>query len=154
MNAFRRLSLVALVSLLWASAQAAELEVHVEGARSTNGVLMLGLYETAEAFTKAPDLYDSVDGYLRDRGRVLGASIRLDSGIRVATFSGLKPGRYAVVVFHDQNRNGQFDKLLGLPKEVYGFSNNARGFLGPPDFDEAAVVLENGRKAITIELSF
>ena len=154
MKALRSLAPAVLCGLLWTTPQAAELEVHVEGAGSADGVLMFGIYDTAEAFAIAPDLCDSVDGYLRDVGRVLGASIRLDTGIRTATFSGLKPGRYAVVVFHDRNRNGQFDRLLGQPREVYGFSNNARGFLGPPDFDEAAVLLEEGRKVITIELSF
>lgn len=51
----------------------------------------------------------------------------------------LDEGTYAVSVFHDMNLNGVLDKnLLGVPAEPYGFSNNARGWMGPPKFADAA----------------
>ena len=65
-----------------------------------------------------------------------------DGGTRLqARFTGLAPGRYAVVVLHDTNANGRFDvSALGIPKDDYGFSNNPVLF-GRPDFDRIAFEL-------------
>lgn len=57
------------------------------------------------------------------------------------TFDGLSPGRYAVMVIHDENGNGQLDtNLVGMPVEGYGFSNNPQ-VMRKPTFDEAAFAL-------------
>jgi uncharacterized protein (DUF2141 family) len=55
---------------------------------------------------------------------------------RVEVVSGeFHTGSMPFAVFHDSNRNGVLDKnIMGLPKEEYGFSNNARGKTGPPDY--------------------
>ena len=45
----------------------------------------------------------------------------------------------------------QRGELLGLPTERYGFSNDARGRMGPPGFDAAAVPLDADH-SITIRL--
>lgn len=53
-------------------------------------------------------------------------------------FVDLEPGFYAISSFHDENANSNLDtNFLGIPKEPYGFSNNASKPFGPPDFDEA-----------------
>ena len=33
---------------------------------------------------------------------------------------------------------GKFDTFFGLPKEKYGFSNDAAVFFGPPSFEESS----------------
>jgi Uncharacterized protein conserved in bacteria (DUF2141) len=39
----------------------------------------------------------------------------------------------------DENGNGVLDKnFFGVPVEGYGFSNDARGSMGPPAFEKAA----------------
>jgi hypothetical protein len=38
--------------------------------------------------------------------------------------------------------------------EPYGFSNNVRGFLGPPDFEEAIMEVNAGDKAVRIALIY
>jgi len=49
----------------------------------------------------------------------------------------LKPGKYAVRYFHDENLNGKMDtNFMGIPTEGYGFSNNAVGKFGPPAFEK------------------
>lgn len=51
----------------------------------------------------------------------------------------LPPGKYAVSAYVDSNRSGKLDKNFpGVPKEMYGFSNNVHGIFGPTDFTEAA----------------
>ena len=47
-------------------------------------------------------------------------------------------GQYAIAVYHDKNKNGKLDtNILGIPLEVYGFSNNARGKFGPASWNQA-----------------
>ena len=44
---------------------------------------------------------------------------------------------YVIKVFHDVNSNGKLDTaMFGIPLEAYGFSNNARGKFGSPDYSE------------------
>ena len=55
--------------------------------------------------------------------------------------------------FHDTDGNGRLSTWpVGLPKEAYGFSNDARGRFGPPSFDAAAFDLSasGARQAITL----
>ena len=62
------------------------------------------------------------------------------------------PGTYAIGIFHDANLNNRLDNyFFGVPREQYGFSNNARGFMGPPSFDDAAFKVE-GKTEISITL--
>ncbi len=132
---------------------AADLTVEIAGIRSNDGVIVLGLYDTADGFDRALKVFDKPDGFVRDTGRVLGASIRADTGIRRSVFSNLPPGRYAVIVFQDANRDGRIDKnLVGIPTEAYGFSRNASGFLGPPGFADAAVEVSDGSLSIQIDM--
>ena len=41
-------------------------------------------------------------------------------------YRGVAPGDYSLLVIHDENRNGRLDKVLGLPREGFGFSRNPR----------------------------
>ncbi len=51
----------------------------------------------------------------------------------------LQHGIYGISVFQDLNENGELDKnWFGIPTEPYGFSNNAKGSFGPPDFEDCS----------------
>ncbi len=51
----------------------------------------------------------------------------------IITIAGLFQGNYLFKYFHDENNNEEIDvSLIGIPKEGYGFSNNAKGTFGPP----------------------
>jgi len=53
----------------------------------------------------------------------------------VIVINNLKEGKYAFKYFHDENKNESLDlKWMAIPKEGYGFSNNAKGTFGPPSF--------------------
>jgi uncharacterized protein (DUF2141 family) len=52
-------------------------------------------------------------------------------------FKDLKNGQYAIRYFHDENKNEELDtNFIGIPKEGFGFSNDAIGKFGPKDFSE------------------
>ena len=51
---------------------------------------------------------------------------------------------FAIAVFQDIDGNGKLSKNgIGIPTEPYGFSNNARGLLGPPAFSQAVFTMSN-----------
>ena len=150
---FMRVATTAALVVLPLPAGADELRVTVEGIRSAQGTVLIGLYDSPESFEKAVEGAGK-EGFLIDPDRFGAVALRANAAMKSAVvFSNLEPGRYAAVAFHDENGNGKLDKnFLGVPAEPYGFSNNAEGFLSPPSFDEAAMVLGDGDRAIRIAL--
>jgi len=60
----------------------------------------------------------------------------------VLAFPDVESGIYAISAFHDDNANGALDfDTRGIPFEPTGNSGNARGFFGPPSFDQMKFVL-------------
>ena len=104
-------------------------------------------------------IYDSAEAFEADRGEKGGAAPGITQGTIELVEPGsvtyryeLPPGTYAIGIFHDANLNNRLDNyFFGVPREQYGFSNNARGFMGPPSFEDAAFSVE-GRTEISIGL--
>jgi uncharacterized protein (DUF2141 family) len=135
------------------TAGAGELRITVEGIRSTQGTVLIGLYDSPRTFLRAVKAADRAS-FLIDPDRFGAVALRANTALKSAVvFTNLEPGRYAAVAFHDENGNGKLDKnFLGSPTEPYGFSNKAQGLLGPPSFADAAVALGDGDSAIRIVL--
>jgi uncharacterized protein (DUF2141 family) len=58
----------------------------------------------------------------------------------VVTIPNVPKGTWAVLAYQDENQNDKLDRnLIGIPSENYGFSRDARGKFGPPDYEEAAI---------------
>jgi uncharacterized protein (DUF2141 family) len=73
-----------------------------------------------------------------------------------ASFSitNLKPGKYAIRYYHDENLNGTMEtNLLGKPTEGYGFSNNVTGKFGPPPFEKWLFEIKTDKK-ITLKPTY
>lgn len=100
-------------------------------------------------------IFDKEDGFPTHDGRLAGAQVAADESGVTYEFSDLPPGVYAVTVFHDENANGEFDfNFIGLPKEGYGFSNDAKGFLTAPSFEAASVHVGQDNAKIVIEVTY
>jgi len=70
-------------------------------------------------------------------------------------FLDIPPGTYALAVIHDENMNGELDtNWLGIPKEGYGFSNDAKALLGPPSFSAARFRYDGQDMELTISLHY
>jgi uncharacterized protein (DUF2141 family) len=144
---------IALTLLMTAPAQAGELKVTIVGVRSDAGAVMIGLYDSAAKFKNAISRSAHV-GLLSDKDRLIGVTMRARTGDQGIGFM-LPPGRYALIVIHDENDNALLDTgTLGIPTEGYGFSNNAMGFFSAPDFDAAAVTVGPDDKSTFISLSY
>lgn len=120
--------------LLPAPALAFDLTVVMEGLDPSGGPVMLGIFNRADLFDRAPDTQDQA---------VVGIRVTPGGGRVSVVLTGLPPGRYAAAVFQDSNRNGRLDgNLLGIPTEPYGFS--AASALGRPSFEAVAEGSANG----------
>lgn len=120
---------VATALLFSAAGAAADLEVILKGIHSTDGQALVALHQhrPGHAF---PD----------EAGVVANEARPADTGEVVVLFPDLPPGQYAVAAFHDANGDGELNaNFIGMPQEGYGFSNDARGRMGPPKFAAAAV---------------
>lgn len=102
-------------------------------------------------------LFDSPNGFPRD---VLHSAMRLvvmkvpNSEAR-CDFQGIPSGTYALVVLHDENMNGKIDtNWLGVPKEGYGFSNDAKAAFRAPSFTDASFVYDGTTLDLTITLRY
>ena len=70
-------------------------------------------------------------------------------------FEDIPPGTYALAIVHDENMNGKLDtNLLGIPKEGYGFSNDAKALLGAPSFSAASFSYDGQNLELTISLNY
>ena len=125
-------------------AGAATLTVEVTGVRSAKGTVQAALYPDANA-----------DRFLDLSASVARSLSKAKPGTVRVTFKNVKPGTYAVALFHDENGNGKLDATsIGVPKEGAGFSRDARGTMGPPRFDRASFEVGAANKTITLRLSY
>jgi len=132
--------LLALPSVAGSGENTAELEIVVTNIETMGGELVVALFATEASFASRED--PIAFAWLEIAGPVVRWSTVLEA-----------PMDYAVAVYHDRNGNRELDtNRLGRPREPYGFSNDARGVFGPPDFDEAAFRLEAGGGSISIRL--
>ena len=108
------------------------LTIAISGLKSNRGVLLLGLYNQKDTFLKI---------------QFKSALVKINNQKAVHTFENLPKGTYAVSFVHDENENKKMDtNLFGIPKESYGCSNNARGLMGPPAYDDAKFSLTEDQK--------
>lgn len=96
-------------------------------------------------------VFDSEEAYANQGVPAFTRAIPVSSDEVSVTIPDVKNGTYAIKSFLDSNDNQQMDtNLVGLPKEQYGFSNNA-GRFGPASFEEAAFKVE-GDNSLSIKL--
>ena len=99
-------------------------------------------------------IYDDVYVFENDNGEKGGAGKGIVQGVIEEVKTGsvtykfeLPEGTYAIGIFVDTNYNNKMDRnLFGVPKEQFGFSNNAKGNFGPPSFKDASFVLSGNIK--------
>lgn len=127
------------MTLISATALAADLTVNVKGIVDAKGEIGCALFREGEGFpmgsAKAKQIW-----------------LRADAKGVTCNFSDLTDGSYAVSASHDLNGNRKIDtNFLGMPTESWGVSNNARPSLRAPRFEEAVVKVIAG-KDMTIDI--
>ncbi len=85
-------------------------------------------------------IYDHPEKYMNIEMAVFKQMVPVEAETETIIFSNVPEGEYAIAVFQDLNRNGELDlKSVGIPKEPFGFSNDARGKTGPPKYKNAKI---------------
>lgn len=115
------------------------IKVEIENIKNNRGTIALAIYDNAKDFTKK---------------EMKAKKVKAKKGKTFAYFNNIPKGNYAIAIFHDENNNDKMDfNLMGIPKEPYGFSNNAKGFMSAPKFEKASFSLGNNEtKLIKIKL--
>ena len=126
--------------VLWSlQLSAATLDVEIQGI-SDGGVLHLAIYSSKEVFES-----DRGDKPGSQPGIEAGVVEKIVKGTYIGSFE-IPPGTYAIGVYVDGNENEKLDtNFLGIPKEQFGFSNNAKAF-GVPKFEAASFVVDTYTK--------
>jgi len=98
-------------------------------------------------------VFNSPSGFPRDKNRAVRRGfLTIPEGARELHLdTALPPGTYAVTVYEDLNRDHKLNhNFIGIPTEPVGASNNPRGRMGAPRFDECSFHLGEEAKTITI----
>jgi len=117
---------------------AAELEVVVRSVGSTQGRVLVAVYDKASGFGKA---------------MLTGAAKVAVKGDMHFSFPELPPGDYAVLAFHDTNNSGRLDKnAMGIPLKPWGGSLQGKPMHGAYNWNDMRFNLTGSGKSVSIEL--
>ena len=126
MSTLLRLLVIALVHVFTSHLNAQtdySVSVTVNGLRSNDGKVFIAVYNSEKDWLETT---------------FKGTTSTITDNSCNVVFKDLPQGVYAVSIFHDENDNGKMDKnFMGIPKEDYGCSNDASGFMGPPKWKDA-----------------
>ena len=102
------------------------IHLEVQNIKPSKGSIKVAIFGTEETF-------------LVDDKAIQGHSVATTNSDKlIITLKDLPFGTYAIAIYQDLNDNDNLDtNLFGVPKEPYGFSNNARSKWGPPKYEIA-----------------
>ncbi len=132
---------VVLIFSIVASAfsQQHSLTVVIRNVKETKGKIAVALFNSENDFTKK--------GWKGEITTAIAGEVQV-------TFNDIPNGEYAISVMHDANENNELDSnAFGIPKEGFGFSNDAMGMFGPPSFEKAKFNF-SGQSKVTINLKY
>ena len=139
------LTLMSLVSTV-GSAQPLQAGIHVEilGIRNSMGTVACALFEAPEGFPSE---------FLRFATNIMMVKVRAAKA--TCDFEDIAAGTYALAVIHDENREGELaTNWMGVPKEGYGFSNDAKASFWAPSFEAASFSYNGQSLKMTIALQY
>lgn len=118
------------------------LDIHVTGFRNNKG--------------KAGGVvFASPAGWPDDRSKaVVHGGFTITDRQVTETFQ-IPPGRYGIVVIHDENENQRLDRnFFGIPKEGFGFANNPRIIFSAPSWRAASTAVTCPATHVDIRLIY
>ena len=117
-----------------------------------HGIIMVSGVEHNEGFIDVK-IYIDKENFLNEEMAAETIRKRASKGKTVIPLSRLHEGTIAVVVYHDEDGNGELKTgLFWRPKEGFAFSNDYTP-KGPPKFKKAAIELVHG-EPVNIKLNY
>ncbi|MET1754128.1 DUF2141 domain-containing protein [Novosphingobium sp. RD2P27] len=144
-NRPRSLGALTLLAVLPAISGAAlpstDVVASVTGLRSTRGQILACLTARPEAFPGCDNDPDA-------------RRLTVPATTSPLRFGSVREGRYAVALIHDENGNGKLDKHLMIPREGFGFSQDAPAVMGPPRFSSASFPVGAADEHLSIKMRY
>ena len=107
------------------------LTVNIENAYLKKGFFYVALFNSEKTFMKSA---------LK--------KIKVAHNVKRVIFPQLASGKYSVTIYQDLDNNRKLNKIMSVPTEPYGISNNPSGY---PSFDNSSFEVKNN-KNISIQL--
>jgi uncharacterized protein (DUF2141 family) len=128
----------------FAQAECPSINVKIQNISNNTGVVACAIFESEEGFPNK---------FMKFASKIMLTQI---SGKNASfEFSDIKPGTYAIVVIHDENRNGELDtNMFGIPTEGHGFSSGAEVTMSAPSFSDAVFTYDGGHLQMSISLNY
>lgn len=125
--------------------QTALIRVEISNLKNNRGICRFCLF-TQEQAADFPTLTDKATRC---------TSAPITTGKSTFVFDNVPSGVYAIATFHDANNNNKMDtNFVGIPKEAYAVSNNARGGLAsPPRFESARFTHHQSQTVVAIDMN-
>jgi uncharacterized protein (DUF2141 family) len=125
------------------SGQSSSLTIEITNIRFDKGWIRIGLYNHPEEFPVNPSrTFDFRKTSLKE-------------GMMEIILDDILPGTYVISLLDDVNGNDMMDyKLIKLPGEGFGFSNNIKPRLKHPPFDHCSFQIPEGQSRIKIEMQY
>ncbi len=115
--------------------------VIIEGLKNDNGTVQIGLFNSEQSWKGKAEKF---------KGAIISIKDKKAEWKLVA----IPYGEYAIRLFHDENNDNKLNtNFLGMPKETFGFSNNAKATFGMPGFDKAKFIINSENKVVNIKLN-
>ena len=113
-----------------------QLNLKVTGIKEIKGELVIGLFNNQKTWLKKGKEFSK---------KIIKITARKESIV----FDNIPAGNYAISLFQDENMDGKVNRsLIGIPKEGYGFSNNARVTIKAPGFKKSSFLVNSDRDEI------
>ncbi|MEL6638081.1 MAG: DUF2141 domain-containing protein [Bacteroidota bacterium] len=137
---YRQTWIFLVLSIVFTAMASAQITVDISNLRGNSGRMFLALYDSPDTFL--------------DENRAMRTEVAPVTASSFSfTFQDLPPGDYALAVFQDCNGNDKLDTgMFGIPKEPYGFSNDAKASFGPPKYEDARFSVGQGSTTIQLTL--
>ena len=131
-------TLMLLASLISLGVQAETVTLKLTNMGGEKGQIAVAVFDNTDAF---PD---------RSNQAILSKFFPLNTSSNETTLTvELRPGRYALALFLDANKNQKLDtNMVGAPKERFGFTNNPKIIFGAPNFSECEFEVLSGKKQV------
>lgn len=124
----------------------------ITGAKVVSGEMRIAIYNSETQFKQHKPTKPIAQQGAVFRSKSVKITKSNQASLTVS-FDELPDGTYAIAAFHDVNGNKQLDTSgLGLPTERYGFSRNARGMFGPPNYKSATIKVDDNNRQLKFRI--
>jgi uncharacterized protein (DUF2141 family) len=126
------------ITVLSAQENTGTIIIKLTGFNNDKGNAMVRLWDKKENDDKPDKAFSTAKAEIKDNKSEI-------------EFKNIPFRTYPIMAFHDENDNDEFDLgLFNIPKEQYGFLNNAKGKFGPPKWEKAKFSFDKAETVIEI----